>query len=125
MPRVAMRLVRGARAGEIITLAVNQSVIMGRGSETNFRIPDPSISRKHCQIANTQQGLLIADLGSSNGTYVNGQRLATGWAPLRPNDQVILGQNEVRVIGYENQQQQQPKLNLPLLQIELANNIHL
>jgi eukaryotic-like serine/threonine-protein kinase len=105
MPRVAMRMVRGARAGEIITLADNQSVIMGRGSESNFRIPDPSISRKHCQIANTQRGLLIADLGSSNGTYVNGQRLATGWAPLRPNDQVILGQNEVRVIGYEQPQQ--------------------
>ena len=103
MPRVAMRLVRGARAGEIITLADNQSVIMGRGSETTFRIPDPSISRRHCQIANTQRGLLIADLGSSNGTYVNGQRLANGWAPLHPNDQVILGQNEVRVIGYENQ----------------------
>ncbi|MBL4846654.1 MAG: protein kinase [Planctomycetes bacterium] len=106
MPRVAMRMVRGARAGEIITLADNQSVIMGRGSESNFRIPDPSISRRHCQIANTQRGLLIADLGSSNGTYVNGQRLATGWAALRPNDQVILGQNEVRVIGYEQQQQQ-------------------
>lgn len=105
MPRVAMRMVRGARAGEIITLADNQSVIMGRGSESNFRIPDPSISRKHCQIANTQRGLLIADLGSSNGTYVNGQRLANGWAPLRPNDQVILGQNEVRVIGYEQPQQ--------------------
>ncbi len=97
--RVGLRLVRGARANETITLEDNQSVILGRGTEANFRIQDPSISRRHCQISNTPRGLLIADLGSSNGTYVNGQRLAAGWSALAPNDQVILGQNELRVLA--------------------------
>jgi serine/threonine-protein kinase len=97
--RVGLRLVRGARANETITLEDNQSVILGRGTEATFRIQDPSISRRHCQISNTSRGLLIADLGSSNGTYVNGQRLQAGWTQLAPNDQVILGQNEVRVLA--------------------------
>ncbi|HBP21188.1 MAG TPA: hypothetical protein DEA08_25800 [Planctomycetes bacterium] len=101
MPRVAMRLVRGARAGELITLADNQMIVIGRGSDATFRIQDPSISRRHCQIANTQRGLLIADLGSSNGTYVNGQRLSNTWAQINVGDSVILGQNEVRVLGFE------------------------
>jgi serine/threonine protein kinase len=109
MPRVAMRLVRGARAGEVITLAENQMIVIGRGSETTFRIQDPSISRRHCQIANTQRGLLIADLGSSNGTYVNGQRLSNTWVQLGIGDAVILGQNEVRVLGFEGQPQAQPQ----------------
>ncbi|MCW8140022.1 MAG: protein kinase [Planctomycetota bacterium] len=97
--RVGLRLVRGARANETITLEDNQSVILGRGTEATFRIQDPSISRRHCQISNTPRGVLIADLGSSNGTYVNGQRLAQGWSQLAPNDQVILGQNELRVLA--------------------------
>ncbi len=101
MPRVALRLVRGARAGEAVTLEENQTIIVGRGSETTFRIQDPSISRRHCQIANTPRGLLVADLGSSNGTYVNNQKLSTGWVQLNPGDQVILGQNEIRVIGFQ------------------------
>ena len=96
MARVALRLVRGARAGELIALEDNQTIIIGRGSESTFRIQDPSISRRHCQIANTPRGLLIADLQSSNGTYVNNERLCTGWAQLNPADVVVLGRNEVR-----------------------------
>ncbi len=103
MARVALRLVRGARAGEVLTLDDNQTVIIGRGSEATYRIQDPSISRRHCQIANTPRGLVVADLGSSNGTYVNGQRLGAGWTQLGVNDAVILGQNEVRVLGFQQQ----------------------
>ena len=94
--RVELRFVRGARAGQSLPLDDNQSVVIGRGVETTFRIQDPSISRRHCQITNSPQGVLIADLGSSNGTYVNGQRIGT-WVQLRPNDQVILGNNEILI----------------------------
>src|SRR5579862_3604342 len=94
--RVELRFVRGARAGQSCPLDDNQSVVVGRGVETSFRIQDPSISRRHCQITNSQQGVLIADLGSSNGTYVNGQRIST-WTQLKLNDQVILGNNEIHV----------------------------
>jgi predicted Ser/Thr protein kinase len=94
--RVELRFVRGARAGQNVPLDDNQSVVVGRGVETSFRIQDPSISRRHCQITNSQQGVLIADLGSSNGTYVNGQRISS-WTQLKLNDQVILGNNEIHI----------------------------
>ena len=94
--RVELRFVRGPRAGQSFPLDDNATVIIGRGVETTFRIQDPSISRRHCQITNSAQGVLIADLGSSNGTYVNGQRIGS-WTQLNPRDQVILGNNEIQV----------------------------
>jgi len=95
--RVELRFTRGPRAGQSLALDDNQTVIIGRGVETTFRIDDPSISRRHCQITNSPQGVLIADLGSSNGTYVNAQRIGT-WVQLGPHDEVILGNNQVQVV---------------------------
>ncbi|MDF1660746.1 MAG: serine/threonine-protein kinase [Planctomycetota bacterium] len=91
-----LRFVHGVRAGQVINLDDNQTVVLGRGTETNCRIQDPSISRRHCQITNCPQGLLIADLGSSNGTYVNGQPISH-WVALNSGDQVVLGQNQVEI----------------------------
>src|SRR5436305_14488731 len=96
--RVELRFVRGPRAGQSYPLDDNATVVVGRGVETSFRIQDPSISRRHCLITNSPQGGLIADLGSSNGTYVNGQRIGT-WTQIKPNDQVILGNNELHVFA--------------------------
>ena len=99
--RFGLQIVRGARAGDSVPLEDGQTAILGRGTDTSVRIQDPSISRRHCQISNTPRGLLIADLGSANGTYVNGQRLKPGWAQLAPGDQVIIGQNEVRIASMD------------------------
>lgn len=93
-----LRFVHGVRQGQVIPVADNQTVVLGRGTETNCRIQDPSISRRHCQITNCARGLLIADLGSSNGTYVNGQRIAS-WVALNSGDMIVLGQNQVEIYG--------------------------
>jgi len=69
-------------------------VIIGRGSAASVRIDDPGLSRRHCQISLTPQGLLLQDMGSSNGTFVNGQRVMHGF--LRPGDEVSLGQTSMK-----------------------------
>lgn len=76
----------------------NQTIVLGRGTDTHCRIHDPSISRRHCQITNCAQGLLIADLGSSNGTFVNGQPISH-WVALNNGDQIVLGQNQIEILG--------------------------
>ena len=58
--RFGLRMLQGAFAGRVLGLAQNQTVIMGRGSDTSVRLPDMSLSRRHCQLTNTPRGLLIA-----------------------------------------------------------------
>ncbi len=48
---------------------------LGRGSDTDIRIEDPGASRNHCEVV-LGQPVLVRDLSSTNGTYVNGQRIS-------------------------------------------------
>jgi hypothetical protein len=50
---------------------------LGRGSDTDIRIEDPGASRNHCEIV-LGQPVLLRDLNSTNGTFVNGQRVSQG-----------------------------------------------
>jgi pSer/pThr/pTyr-binding forkhead associated (FHA) protein len=51
-------------------------IIIGRTSEADVVIPELSISVEHCALQATPFGLAVVDLNSTNGTYVNGQRIA-------------------------------------------------
>ncbi len=59
-------------------------------------VSDPQVSRRHVALCVTPDGLTVSDLGSTNGTRVNGTRI-TGETPLRPGDHVALGGVEVLV----------------------------
>ena len=51
-------------------------LLVGRGAECDIAIPDRQISRHHARLVRTPQGVLVEDLGSKNGTHVNGVRIA-------------------------------------------------
>jgi pSer/pThr/pTyr-binding forkhead associated (FHA) protein len=63
--------------------------IVGRREDCDLRIPLGDVSRKHCRLIRDGDGIRIEDLGSSNGTYVNGQRVQE--AILQPGDTVRVG----------------------------------
>jgi len=60
-------------------------------------LSDPGVSRRHLQFDSGPDGLMVVDLGSSNGTTVNGDRL-TAPAALAVGDVVALGGTEIRVV---------------------------
>lgn len=63
--------------------------IIGRHTECQIRIPDVSVSRQHCEISVADGRVVIRDLGSSNGTYVNRRRISS--TELAPADLVNVG----------------------------------
>lgn len=73
-------------------------VTLGRDITNDIVINDPEVSRHHLRLTRGAGGFTIEDLGSTNGTFVNGQRL-TGARPLRPGD--MLGLGETVTLAYE------------------------
>jgi pSer/pThr/pTyr-binding forkhead associated (FHA) protein len=65
-------------------------VTMGRGSEDDGLVDDKEMSRKHFVIGKEGGAYRIKDLGSSNGTFVNGNRVTE--ATLKSNDRIQAGQ---------------------------------
>jgi general secretion pathway protein A len=63
--------------------------ILGRSVRNNFQLRNPDVSRRHVIIHENNDGLLIEDLNSANGTMLNGKRIKTGH--LSPGDVVQLG----------------------------------
>lgn len=64
--------------------------LIGRGNDCDLRLHNSEISRHHCLLRMNGQEISIADLGSANGTYVNGTR-ALSQTTLRTGDEVALG----------------------------------
>ncbi len=62
---------------------------LGRDDTNDFTLPDPSVSRAHCQILVGDNSVVIKDLGSTNGTYVN--RAQVKEAVLRSGQTIHLG----------------------------------
>jgi pSer/pThr/pTyr-binding forkhead associated (FHA) protein len=76
--------------------------LIGRKEDVDVRLDHKSVSKMHCVIVKTDGLLLLRDLGSTNGTRVNGQRVRR--AALLPNDQVAFASFKFRVIfGPEEQ----------------------
>ena len=68
------------------------SIYIGREAGNECIVPDPSVSSRHCEALVQDGGLVIRDLGSTNGTFVQGQRV--GNALIEPGDNFRLGNVE-------------------------------
>jgi len=72
-----------------IDLKPGAQLVVGRAVNSDVPIYDPTISRQHAQVSARDGGVLIKDLGSSNGTFLNGSRITE--AVAAPNDVVMFG----------------------------------
>jgi adenylate cyclase len=72
-------------------------LVVGRVATADLTINDPTISRQHAEIQAGEGGVRFRDLGSSNGTFLNGQQVVSGEAG--PGDVVTFGKVAFRVVG--------------------------
>jgi hypothetical protein len=76
-----------------------ETVVMGRDVTNDIIFPDPEVSRQHSRLTLTPQGYVIEDLGSTNGTFVNGEQLVEPRL-LLVGDQIGLSQK--LIIAFES-----------------------
>ena len=83
-------IVQGPGTGHTFTLGTDPVIIGREGPTAKFVIADPAVSRRHAQISRQDDGYVIEDLNSTNGTFINAQRVV-GAVPLTPGDLIELG----------------------------------
>ncbi|GJM08777.1 MAG: hypothetical protein DHS20C11_10530 [Lysobacteraceae bacterium] len=82
--RACLRGVSGSYFGKVIPIF--DTVTIGRSASCEVVLAEPELSRRHAQIRVTPDGLVLRDLGSANGTFVNGNRVRD--ARLHQGDQI-------------------------------------
>lgn len=88
MADLTVEVVEGAEAGRQLTLSAPLEI--GRKDDLSLSVDDSQVSRLHARISPSESGAVVEDLGSTNGTYVNGHPVH-GHRHLLPGDRVRMG----------------------------------
>ena len=96
-----------------------RQISIGRSKENDITIDDDSVSRHHATIIQTSSGIVINDNGSSNGTFINGNRINQESA-LRKNDILKLGTALIPWMNYVGLQEENNSLQTNLIKEEVA-----
>jgi pSer/pThr/pTyr-binding forkhead associated (FHA) protein len=94
-------IVQLAVDGRAIELEISEGRaprVIGRSSEGDVPLGDPETSRRHAALQAAGGALYITDLGSRNGTFLNGKRLANEGIELKVGDQVDVGNTRIEVL---------------------------
>ena len=83
-----LRITKGKQAG--LTMTLGDHLRIGRSTDCQLILDDDYVSTRHARIYRTAQGYLVEDLGSTNGTYLNNERLSSP-APFTPADTLRIG----------------------------------
>jgi predicted Zn finger-like uncharacterized protein len=86
--RYSLAVIMGANAGQIYTVTKPRTVL-GRGTESSVQLQDSEVSRKHAMLEIHGDEATVVDLGSTNGTYVDGVRIQK--ATIYSNQEFSLG----------------------------------
>ena len=90
--RAYLIVLAGSAVGEMYKITKDETTI-GRGSQADIQVIDEGISRRHASIRLSGDGVVVSDLGSTNGTFLNGEKVATH--ALRDGDKIQVGSTTI------------------------------
>ena len=93
--RLALKFISGKYQGGEFPLNDHQDVVVGRSSELDMVLVEEMVSRKHAVFRLEGSVLTVQDLGSTNGTFVNGGAVQRR-QPIRPGDRIAIADVELR-----------------------------
>ena len=94
-----LKFLEGEREGETVPISEARGVIIGRSPSNAVYIREKNVSRIHCQLVVSEQGCMISDLQSCNGTFVNSKRITE--CVVKPGDRIKVGLVVLTVEEYE------------------------
>jgi hypothetical protein len=94
---LALKFLSGLHPGEVLPLSGVKELIIGRSGDVGLALPEEMVSRRHARILRKSGGLEIEDLGSTNGTFVNGERIKAA-TPLSVSDRILIGSSIMRLV---------------------------
>jgi Domain of unknown function (DUF4388)/FHA domain len=98
-----LRFISGKYQGGEFPIVADKQVVVGRSSDLDMVLVEDMVSRKHARIALQQDQIWIEDLGSTNGTFVNGEKIKR--QRLKEGDRVLIGTSILKVIAGEAEAQ--------------------
>jgi pSer/pThr/pTyr-binding forkhead associated (FHA) protein len=99
----ALRFISGKYQGGEYPLPDDKEIVIGRGGELDIVLVEDMVSRKHAKITTQQGKVVIQDLGSTNGTFVNGEKIKR--FRLKEGDRVLIGTSILKLISSADAQQ--------------------
>ena len=94
-PAAVLTVTAGPDTGFKFRVKPSAATTIGRGSDNDIVLDDPATSRRHAHIEYRDGMYVLTDLGSANGTLVNGQRVTV--KGLADGESIQIGQNVMRV----------------------------
>lgn len=95
----ALRFISGKYQGGEFPLPENGEIVIGRSSELDMVLVEDMVSRRHAKITVTNAQIFIQDLGSTNGSFVNGEKIKR--ARLNEGDRVLIGTSIIKLVATE------------------------
>lgn len=95
----ALRFISGKYQGGEFPLPRNKEIVVGRSSELDMVLVEDMVSRRHAKITVSPTEIFIEDLGSTNGTFVNGEKVKR--TRINEGDRVLIGTSIIKLVAVE------------------------